>query len=770
MHTPSTPSREHKVSFEGDHRAGSEAPSRRSKSRNGSSRTGRGVDEFVAQNLHASGSSAPRAPTTSSTTATTARRQQQAPPSPRRQPVSLEAHPLSFPPLNTDETFLNPGNGGDDVGEFDASRPLTPDVAWEPGEREALGLGVGDQTIREEPRNTGAATRPMGFEIETIPPFELDPHSPLADVDPTFVPIRTIGGKRPGNGNGGGNVAGFETPPRPPIPGQPTIASVLGDAAFVPSSSSQPPGDIGGEFQFGTQGHLRPNANVAAENAARRGKPIPGGSATAIRAPSERYSPYQPHKEHTVLPLRAHPHSTTPGAGPSNHRQAGGRNGRRRQNNQLSERERAERRRRRQLEAAPFRPLDPYAYPIGQKKSPIPPFLEAMRSGVDWVEKRFGLGEEEDLESGHGPGPRPPLNRLSHAAGAGDAAAAEEIPMGRRPAWMRQRRSGATPARSTPTNATGNPNETEAERRARTSHVNSHRIEHEILERETRLAREREERERHRRMSHEEIRDALEHGQPVVPRTSPTRTRPPVHAHPAGVESAPAGQTRGGSKASGSRRPSPDTGSAPQEGTKAAGGLSPPTASPATHPASDPGSPIKHSSPFNLPSISLPKIEFPKPDLGPLLNVGEKDEWSLRDWIRATLIQIYRHLLLRMPSLYFNRVGRVFSEADVSQKEIAILLAQEMRGGPRSLAAWLMNQPNARRLIGGIPGIDDDSEPLLSDGQNSNSPSPNRRPLALHTDDDQSDNEAASFYDEASTLAGHGVEGLYLEFFRIHSP
>ncbi|KIM20571.1 hypothetical protein M408DRAFT_130048 [Serendipita vermifera MAFF 305830] len=113
-----------------------------------------------------------------------------------------------------------------------------------------------------------------------------------------------------------------------------------------------------------------------------------------------------------------------------------------------------------------------------------------------------------------------------------------------------------------------------------------------------------------------------------------------------------------------------------------------------------------------------------------------------------------------MPSLYFNRIGRVFSEADVSQKEIEILLAQEMRGGPRSLAAWLMNQPNSRRLIGGIPDIDDDSEPLLSDGQNSNSPSPNRRPLALHTDDDQSDNEAASFYDEASTLAGHGFEAL----------
>lgn len=502
-----------------------------------------------------------------------------------------------YPPSDDEATFLNPGNAPLGAGDFDASRPLTPDVAWGEGEREALGMGTSQQPTSHQNADIRNAPGPQSFEIETIPPFELDPHSPLAEQDPNFIPTRTIGQR-----TGGGNGSKIGTPPRPPIPGRKLIPGLQD---FAQGTPPRQPGEISGDFQIGTKGLLRPDANVAVENAARRGLPVASGNGGRIA--EERYSPRQPHREREIGPHRRYNPSAE--AGPSNNHR--NRHPPRRPG-PVVERERRERAHQRQLASTPFRPQDPYAYPAGEKKSPIPPFLGAVRWAVDWAEDKFGLSAEDDLESGNkttAPGPHQPEG--------------EEIPMsGRTPAWMqprrRRRKPSGRPATAIPAN------ETEAQRlsrergeqQAHTARVDAHRLEREIREREERLTTEREERERNRRMTNEEVTEELKHGLPIVPRTSPTRAhaggsvagttpriRPVAIPHPGGTESAPVGRTprKAESGSGASQRPSPGEETVP---AKPAGTLSPPKASPDHRPSSDPGSPVKHTSPFNI-GISL---------------------------------------------------------------------------------------------------------------------------------------------------------------------
>ena len=49
---------------------------------------------------------------------------------------------------------------------------------------------------------------------------------------------------------------------------------------------------------------------------------------------------------------------------------------------------------------------------------------------------------------------------------------------------------------------------------------------------------------------------------------------------------------------------------------------------------------------------------------------------------RLILIQVYSHLLLRLPSIYFSRVSRLFVEAEVSRPEVQILIDGCARGAP----------------------------------------------------------------------------------------
>jgi len=48
--------------------------------------------------------------------------------------------------------------------------------------------------------------------------------------------------------------------------------------------------------------------------------------------------------------------------------------------------------------------------------------------------------------------------------------------------------------------------------------------------------------------------------------------------------------------------------------------------------------------------------------------------------IKELLIQLYRHLLLRLPSLYFTRVSRIFEEAEVSRPEMEKMILDCARG------------------------------------------------------------------------------------------
>jgi hypothetical protein len=499
---------------------------------------------------------------------------------PRRQPLPVNTHPLITShgsPPNEDDTFLNPGNVPVETADFDPSRPRTPDEAWGEAEIKALRTRTGDGDAASANPDANGAQAATGYEIRTVPPFDVDPFSPLAEKDPDFVPSRTIGQRRQG---GNANASGSASPR---------------DKVYLTANAAK-----------------RPGATA-----------VGGGSRGGGRLGDNTYSPQQPRREREVLPPKTRYPAGAPGHGPTRNTAHGGRH-------RPGDRERRERQRQRQrqreLGAELYRPLDPYAYPAGRKKSPIPPFLAAVRWAVDWAENTLGLAPEEadgePAENADG--------RLSQEG--------ESIPMtGRRPAWPRRPRRGARPAGDRPPTSEP-PNETEPARRARergeaearTTRADARRLEREIQEREQRLAVEAAERGRHRRLSVEEIREDLEHGLPVVPRTSPTRQRPrpgadipfpattPTAEHPhEPFESAPVARVPGTlplgvepsrrpgqaeSSGSGSGRPAP---AVPEKGREA-DTLSPPKASPGYHPASDPGSPVKHASPFNLGPVSLP--------------------------------------------------------------------------------------------------------------------------------------------------------------------
>jgi hypothetical protein len=99
---------------------------------------------------------------------------------------------------------------------------------------------------------------------------------------------------------------------------------------------------------------------------------------------------------------------------------------------------------------------------------------------------------------------------------------------------------------------------------------------------------------------------------------------------------------------------------------------SPPEASTSPKPASEPA--IHHTpllsriSPLHLPS-QLPGISHPS-------NSQPKSAHPPPRYLNEIVRQIYRHLLLRLPSLYFNRVGRIFQEARVSKPDLELLISR----------------------------------------------------------------------------------------------
>ncbi len=116
-----------------------------------------------------------------------------------------------------------------------------------------------------------------------------------------------------------------------------------------------------------------------------------------------------------------------------------------------------------------------------------------------------------------------------------------------------------------------------------------------------------------------------------------------------------------------------------------------------------------HSSPYLLPEHMIPVIDDPgfwsrvaavfhgmipkesKVEFAPTMELESQQERyrAAAAFVGKTLPrQIYLHLLLRLPSLYFSRVARIFEEADLTLPEIKkMALETASRGSPNSFDA-----------------------------------------------------------------------------------
>lgn len=140
--------------------------------------------------------------------------------------------------------------------------------------------------------------------------------------------------------------------------------------------------------------------------------------------------------------------------------------------------------------------------------------------------------------------------------------------------------------------------------------------------------------------------------------------------------------------------------------------LGPPTASPAMHPASEPISP-------NHRTVGMFPIDIP-----PIRKEVTEDIETLGVYSKEIVRQLYRHILLRLPSLYFNRVGRVFQEARISKQEVDALILRSATGGPES---WELDRSIKHH---------EDSDTYLG---TTASPSPALRTVNLPGDSDRED-------------------------------
>lgn len=379
-------------------------------------------------------------------------------------------------------------------------------------------------------------TQPRGFQIVTVPPTVSNPLSPLAS--PTAEP------NLPARSNPIG--AGKENPTGKKVTMEQNSANGTAKPQYPPPIIPPVSNDT----------FLTADKNLTSDNARRRAQyeterrrqhaSEPGPSRQAeLGAPKRQ-------RENEIGPIRSPRHAHGP------RRQSNNRHGR------------GPRRRADPL----YRPTDPYAFPTGQQKSPIPPLLRAVKWAVMWLEDKAGGGDDEDEESGESK-----ASSLSKGKGKQEKPTGDAIP-------MTETISRPTEKEELPTTLPDSVKRRHAEAEAVRLAEEQRRLE---LERtKDRLRRESIEvdqdyKEMQRRLERE--RRELEHGLPTVPRTSPTQITRPLPTD--GAESAH-------TEPAGLPRPPVHTGA-----------LSPPTASPDLRPASDPGTPPKRRSPFKLP-INLP--------------------------------------------------------------------------------------------------------------------------------------------------------------------
>jgi hypothetical protein len=99
--------------------------------------------------------------------------------------------------------------------------------------------------------------------------------------------------------------------------------------------------------------------------------------------------------------------------------------------------------------------------------------------------------------------------------------------------------------------------------------------------------------------------------------------------------------------------------------------------------AKSPSSPARSPSPlrnFLWPLYRSHSREEPFVPIDPYkLNIFLPPQ-TVRHMLSQIVRQIYRHFLLRLPSIYFSRVSRVFADAEVSRPEVQHMIEGRNKG------------------------------------------------------------------------------------------
>ena len=98
-----------------------------------------------------------------------------------------------------------------------------------------------------------------------------------------------------------------------------------------------------------------------------------------------------------------------------------------------------------------------------------------------------------------------------------------------------------------------------------------------------------------------------------------------------------------------------------------------PLSDPSLHEAYTSPKPPSEPEPHHTPLIPPPLVPSQIPGTSHPDNIKHQPPPSFWEQI---IRQIYRYLLLRLPSLYFNRVGRVFLEAHMSKPDLELLISR----------------------------------------------------------------------------------------------
>lgn len=567
----------------------------------------------------------------------------------------------SRPPVRLDpaQDFFNPANAPFEDEEFEAFRPRTPELLFEPSLPGAVPPALSNSapavaaasasradTRNSNPQGAQPAIPSAGFQMETVSPAPNDP---------------------------------------------------LGRPA-TPAGVSSPPGKFLTADAHITSGNQERRADHRGERGRGRGR---------SSLPDE---PRRPTREEEIKPLK-NPNVARHHYPPNRHGSPS----------------RGQRRRvPRRSPDRPFKVYDPYVFPKDQKKSPIPPLLGAVRWAITAAEEWLGgdtsgsgeggsdanTGSTSSTLNGKGKEPRHPKGDLEHGQGEpliDETGAHPGIKSTRTTRIVQSTRAARGTVRTSDAVAVGTmePNKqldsihnlelVQKIHQART-------LELDLETQRVQITRER------ARLEEERAKFLKEKAEFERSRPVPT----PIQPEPL-PEIQPRETLQGISKTFPGEYPPSIAGSAPaghvpSRPGEVRGALSPPKASPDHRPASDPVSPTQRQSPFDFNAI--------KEQFANVRDVEVVVENTLRKYLRDVVIQVYRHFLLRMPSMYSHRVERVIEQAHLSEAEVHILIKIDKENGRNSAAGRILDTP-ARYALEDL----EETRPLIGPGNSpSNSP------------------------------------------------